>query len=232
MSYIDALRIDGTDYEIKDSKAIHRDEWLDIIYPIGSIYWNKRNSNNPSEYLGGEWEPITNQVLVAAGTTFPINTSGGSKDAVVVSHNHTQNAHTHTQNAHTHSQNAHTHAQYSHDHLHDHKHYPTGGAFFLTSNFDIAAHGTKRAWPAASSNGVNYVYSPSGGGINESSFTGDAVGSRTAGTEASNKYTTATNNNATATNNNTTATNNAAGVSGTNKNMPPYVTAYCWERIG
>lgn len=245
MSYIDALRIDGTDYEIKDSKAIHRDEWLDIIYPIGSIYWNKTNSKNPSEYLGGEWKPIINRVLVAAGTQFPINTRGGSANAVVVRHNHTQKSHNHTQTPHTHGQEAHTHAQYPHTHIQNthyhrvsHNHYAQTGSF-LTSSSNIAIHGTKRAWPAASSNGVRYVYAASNdGGIDENSATSTtaAWSDPSAGTNqnatASNYYTTAVNKTVEAFNNSTTAQNEMAGEDGNGKNMPPYVTAYCWERIG
>lgn len=68
---------------------------INIMYPVGSIYMSV-NSVNPSTLFGGTWEKIEDRFLVATGTTFNLGQSGGSKDAVVVSHTHTQVAHTHT----------------------------------------------------------------------------------------------------------------------------------------
>lgn len=68
---------------------------INIMYPVGSIYMSV-NSVNPSTLFGGTWERIEDRFLVATGTTFNLGQSGGSKDAVVVSHTHTQVKHTHT----------------------------------------------------------------------------------------------------------------------------------------
>ena len=67
---------------------------INIMYPVGSIYMSV-NSVNPSTLFGGTWEKIEDRFLVATGTTFNLGQSGGSKDAVVVSHTHTQVEHTH-----------------------------------------------------------------------------------------------------------------------------------------
>ena len=72
---------------------------LDTIYPIGSIYMSI-NGTNPKEYYGGEWERIEDKFLLACGTKHSNGSTGGSEDAVVVSHNHTQNTHTHTTTRH------------------------------------------------------------------------------------------------------------------------------------
>lgn len=68
---------------------------INIMYPVGSIYMSV-NSVNPSTLFGGTWERIEDRFLVATGNTFNLGQSGGSKDAVVVSHTHTQVEHTHT----------------------------------------------------------------------------------------------------------------------------------------
>ena len=78
---------------------------IDVIYPVGSIYMSV-NDVNPATLFGGEWEQIKDKFLLSAGDTYSNASTGGSADAVVVKHNHTQNPHNHTQNAHNHTANA------------------------------------------------------------------------------------------------------------------------------
>jgi hypothetical protein len=80
---------------------------LQAVYPVGSIYINATNSANPSTLFGfGTWVAFgTGRVPVgfdAADTNFnAAEKTGGSKDAIVVSHTHsiTDPGHTHTSNA-------------------------------------------------------------------------------------------------------------------------------------
>lgn len=57
------------------------------IYPIGSIYMSI-NETNPSELFGGEWERIKDTFLLASGDTYDGGSTGGSADAIVVTHTH------------------------------------------------------------------------------------------------------------------------------------------------
>lgn len=50
---------------------------LDLIYPVGSIYWSK-NATNPSNLFGGTWVQIKDKFILAAGDTYKINTTGGA----------------------------------------------------------------------------------------------------------------------------------------------------------
>ena len=67
---------------------------IDTIYPIGSIYMSV-NSVNPSTLFGGTWEQIEDKFLLASGSTYSNGATGGSANAIVVSHTHTQNQHRH-----------------------------------------------------------------------------------------------------------------------------------------
>ena len=80
---------------------------LQAAYPVGSIYINAAVDTNPATLLGfGTWTAFgAGRVLVGQDTgDSSFNTlqeTGGSKDAIVVSHTHTMNnagAHTHTYN--------------------------------------------------------------------------------------------------------------------------------------
>jgi hypothetical protein len=79
---------------------------LGAIYPVGSIYTNAVNSTNPGTLLGfGTWTAFgAGRVMVGFNGSDPLFDSaeetGGSKDAIVVSHTHTATVtdpgHTHT----------------------------------------------------------------------------------------------------------------------------------------
>ena len=89
-------------YEVKDIVMGTVNNIVDIIYPIGSIYMSVNNVN-PNILFGGQWEQLKDRFLLGSGDTYTGGATGGSADAVVVKHNHTQNPHNHTQNAHSHS---------------------------------------------------------------------------------------------------------------------------------
>ncbi len=74
---------------------------LQALYPVGSIYINASVSTNPGTLLGfGTWSAYAaGRVLVgfnSSNTLFDTaEETGGSADAVLVSHTHTQNSHQH-----------------------------------------------------------------------------------------------------------------------------------------
>lgn len=151
---------------------------VDLIYPVGSIYMSTANVD-PATLFGGTWERIQDKFLLAKGSTYStLNGTGGSANAVVVSHNHTQNAHSHE---------------------------PSNTALkFLTSEGDMSVNTTKRAFPSSSSNGHHFVYTDlDNNGINEYDTTSSVA-----------------------------PTINSTGVSGTGKNMPPYIVVNVWKRTG
>jgi len=114
--------ISGTDFQTEfeavrtaiNSKA----ETVDIlasVYPVGSIYINATNSSNPSSLLGfGTWTAFgAGRVPVgfdASDSNFDTaEETGGSKDAIVVSHTHTTTV---TDPGHSHTANENTSPEY------------------------------------------------------------------------------------------------------------------------
>jgi hypothetical protein len=83
---------------------------LQAVYPVGSIYINATSSSNPGTLLGfGTWEAFgAGRMMVGLNASDALfdtaEETGGSKDAIVVSHNHTATStstvtdpgHTHT----------------------------------------------------------------------------------------------------------------------------------------
>lgn len=76
---------------------------IDLIRPIGSLYWSEKNTNPSTIYPGTTWVQITDTWIVAAGSTYTAGSSYGA-----ASHTHTSAAHTHTVNEHTHTTGNHT----------------------------------------------------------------------------------------------------------------------------
>jgi hypothetical protein len=151
---------------------------ISAAYPVGSIYLNATNSTNPGTLLGfGTWAAFgAGRMLVgfnASDSLFDTaEETGGSKDAITVSHTHTFSATTSTQ--------------------------------------DKVEIGIGYTQPAATpspdiSVGVQSVFSASG--YEPNSATDVPAHSHTV-----------------------SGTTSSTGSSGTNANLPPYITVYIWKR--
>ena len=76
---------------------------LEFVVPAGGIImWSGSTGSIPSGWAlcdGNNGTPnLTNKFVIGAGNSYAVNATGGSKDAVVVSHTHgiTDNGHSHT----------------------------------------------------------------------------------------------------------------------------------------
>lgn len=173
---------------------------IDLIRPIGSLYWSEKNTNPSTIYPGTTWVQITDTWIVAAGSTYTAGSSYGA-----ASHTHTSAAHTHTVNGHTHTSAAHTHTTGNHtltiaempSHTHN------------WSYNDVASRGTAIG---ANSDGYTRATSATGG---SGAHNHGNTGSTTPGATGSTALTT----------NSTTP-----GNTGSSSNIPPSVAMYCWKR--
>lgn len=135
---------------------------IDVVYPIGSIYMSVNTLNPSTLFPNTIWEKIENRFLLGSGSSYSSGSTGGSKDAVVVEHNHS----------------------------------PSSQTSFVTTNGVNWAFTSARQMSYTKGN-YRYPYS---------NATGDALISEP--TTTANK-----------------------GVSGTDKNMPPYLVVNIWKRI-
>lgn len=65
------LRVDG-------QLQIGEKMWLDIIYPVGSVYISAAAAD-PSGLFGGTWEQVKDRFLLAAGEAYEAGTTGGEE---------------------------------------------------------------------------------------------------------------------------------------------------------
>lgn len=180
---------------------------LNALYPVGSIYINATNSTNPGTLLGfGTWTAFgAGRVPVgydASDSLFDAaEKTGGSKDAIVVSHTHSFSATTGGQSAsHTHSGT--TDSQGSHSHT------------------TTVGQQTNYAGDAFYSGSGGYGDGPiySGSKALSTDTQGAHTHSMTTGTQSADHT------------HSVSGTTGSAGSSGTNANLQPYITVFMWKR--
>ena len=88
------IRNSEFNYSLVDVPSV-TNQIIDVVYPVGSYYETSDTSFNPNTAFGGLWiEEIQGQVHISAGSSYSVSgaltnhSDGGSKDAIVVSHNH------------------------------------------------------------------------------------------------------------------------------------------------
>lgn len=92
---------------------------LDLIYPVGSLYWSKK-STSPATLFGGTWTQIKDKFILAAGDAYAQGATGGSATVTLTTaqlpaHNHSGSAQSNGSHSHGASSNStgeHTHRLY------------------------------------------------------------------------------------------------------------------------
>lgn len=179
---------------------------FNALHPVGSIYINATNATNPGTLLGfGTWVafgagrvPVGfdsgNALFDAAEET------GGSADAIVVSHTHSFSATSGTQSAnHTHSGTTDSAGTHSHTYDDAYNAFFTGSVTGTAATYGTADYQYRSPTPSTSSAGAH-------------------THTFATGTESAN-HTHAV-----------SGTTGSTGSSGTNANYQPYITVYMWKR--
>lgn len=228
MSYIDALRIDGTDYDIKDSAAIHMDEWLDIVYPVGSIYMSI-NSTNPNTLFGGSWQRITGKFLLSATDGGATGTNVNSRADVAPGASGGTATHSHT-NPNTGTNNGNTGASTGN----------TGGTKLTAAQSGVPAHQhapssvtTRRFVLATASPSTDAASNIGGSGNKYPYITGSNTWESVSGTQPNTAQNAASAHSHSLGGHTHTLGNHShtQGNTGSSNNMPPFLSVYVWKRV-
>jgi hypothetical protein len=183
---------------------------LQALHPVGSIYMNATNANNPSTYLGfGTWTAFgAGRVPVGFNASNPLfdtaEETGGSYDATLPAHTHTGSTGFQSDN-HSHTFSGTTTFAGDHQHAGDWPNDCTG------ARYQFGTSGVAASSQFCDSNGtVPYSALTNSAGSHTHTYSGTTSG------VSSNHY-----------HDFTTA---SAGSSATNANIQPYITVYMWKR--
>lgn len=208
-------------------------EALQAVYPVGSVYINASDITSPATLLGfGTWSAIgAGRVLVGQDTgdaLFDVmGETGGSKDAIVVTHTHTTASVSTANLEHSHSG---TTSNQSANHTH--------GAGTLV-NSAVGDHDHMQRW--GQNSGIPGAYGGNGltGGFSFYTNTGvtapagahnHTISGSTGDNSANHNHTFDTGNMSANSTHSHTVTLNNAGSSGTNANVQPYLVVKMWQR--
>lgn len=135
-------------------------------YPVGAYYMSS-DSTSPAVLFGGTWTQIQNRFIYAAGSGYPVNSTGGSATKTLVTDNIPSHSHS------CGSAGSHTH---------------TRGSMNITGSFEAVSQGAGIAATGAFT-GVNWGYGDDGQIDNElKKYTFDASKSWTGATSSAGSH--------------------------------------------
>ena len=188
---------------------------IDKIYPVGSIYMSM-SSASPSSLFGGVWKRIQSRYLMASDSTYTAGDTGGSNDAIVVTHSHSASAENDGSHSHSISGGSHSHSGTALS-SGSHSHTPVA---VLGCGWDTTGGTTDRLLYSATTRAARVpseFFSIQSAGshthslsVNTSSSHSHTIGSSGMHGHNVNVFTT--------------------GSSGTNKNMPEFIAVNVWQR--
>ena len=76
-----------------DKEVILKENFLNLVYPVGSIYWSSKNTN-PGTLFGGTWVQIKDRFILAAGDSYSNGATGGAATVTLTVSNMPSHSHT------------------------------------------------------------------------------------------------------------------------------------------
>lgn len=78
----------GPDSYLFDKQSVIRSV-LDFFYPVGTIYTTEDKDFNPSKRWGGTWELIKDRMIIGAGNSYAVKSTGGNSSNARTTGGHT-----------------------------------------------------------------------------------------------------------------------------------------------
>ena len=78
-----------------DKEVILKENFLNLVYPVGSIYWSSKNTN-PATLFGGTWTQIKDKFILAAGDYYSNGATGGAATVTLTVSNMPSHSHSFT----------------------------------------------------------------------------------------------------------------------------------------
>lgn len=216
---------------------------IDKVYPVGSVYFSM-SSVNPSSLFGGTWQKIEGRFILTSDSSRQAGDTGGSNDAVVISHTHsgsTNSAGSHDHSGSALSSGSHTHSISGGSHTHSASTTSAGGHTHTPTNADssswLATKPTKQPSCTYTTNhewAIPYWYTTqtsmgtAGSHSHTVSVSTSSSHSHTISSAGAHTHTLDIDSDGSHSHN---VSINSAGVSGTDKNMPAYFVINAWQRI-
>lgn len=174
---------------------------LQAVYPVGAVYVSTSATNPGTTFGFGTWTAFgAGRTIIGAGGGYTAGATGGSADAIVVSHTHTASS-----------------GNQSADHTHSFS--ATTSSASLTGTFPTAANTGTGSYSGVFTQGSGY----SGNG-------GEPQTNYPVNMNASHTHTVSGTTGTVSANHNHAITVDSAGASGTGANLPPYIVTYIWQR--
>ena len=188
-------------------------------HPVGSLYWTSKKENPAVTFGGGTWKQIEDCFILAAGSTYKVEATGGKKNHTLTVDEMPSHSHTFTpsgsikMDAHSHGLNNHTHDFSITVKGGNHRH-----GISIGNYSDTEEHGRNSPDPSRSAPTWTYYSNYSG----ELSMSGNGTTKGNSGITTS--VTT------TGSFKGSTSSTDTSGSGTAFSIMPPYIVKYCWER--
>ena len=141
---------------------------LNLVYPVGSIYWSSNNTN-PGTLFGGTWTQIKDKFILAAGDSYTNGATGGAATVTLTVSNMPSHSHSFTPSGNV-SSHSHSFTPSGNVSRHSHSFTPSGTVSSHHHTGPSHSHnlknGTANVATSTSTSITHYIrkYSDNGGG--------------------------------------------------------------------
>ena len=162
-----------------DKEVILKENFLNLVYPVGSIYLSSNNTN-PGTLFGGTWTQIKDKFILTAGDYYSNGATGGAATVTLTVSNMPSHKHSFTPSgtvgSHTHTGPSHTHSFTPSGTVSSHHHTGPSHSHSFTPSGEVSSH--YHYLEAADDGYTSYVsyYTDSQNGIDSEVSFGDISG--------------------------------------------------------